>query len=61
MEQKKDRNEQPAIDLTKFPLIAMTLEQVRESDLKGHYDEETEMWSHRDWFAFSPKKSNEEN
>ncbi len=61
MPQQKIHDEKSAVDLTKFPLIGMTLERVEDGEPDGFYDEATDTWSHRNWFAFSPKKSNEEN
>jgi hypothetical protein len=49
------------LDLTKFPLLALTLEESDTSDPDGFYDEETDTWSHRNWLGWTPKKHNEEN
>jgi hypothetical protein len=37
----------PDLDLTQFPLLALTLEESEASDPDGFYDEETDTWSHR--------------
>jgi hypothetical protein len=48
------------LDLTRFPLLALTLEESDACEPDGFYDEETDTWSHRNWLGWTPKKHNEE-